>query len=544
MFVTTATIGERRRNVPSLSSASATRNSPCPRRAFVPSVRSFPPTTTVGSRPASRSTAATRDVVVVFPCVPATAIPYFIRMSSASISARGMTGIFSSRARTTSGFANVTAEEMTRTSMSSATCAASCGPMWIAAPIVASRRVVSPATRSEPETVYPSVSSTSAMPLMPMPPMPTKWTRRLRPFTAVFPYRGSPDQPPQLLTPPASPATHVPNYRSAARSSSPTPTFAGAAPDHEAETRVRDAVGGVRSSERPGALRHREASRRIAGDLPQRRPEPRAVQIAVEDHGRRPGGHEHLGVPPLVVVRGVGIGDEDRRQADGRHLAARHGARAPDDDVGRRVRGAHVDDERLDAHVEPEGGVAGADGVAVRRPGLVRHLPAAWLLAEGGERLDRRLVQAMRPGAAAEDEDAEPRMRRPRSRGEHARTEGVPGVHRAPLGERADRGREADADPARVPAEEAVRGPGHDVLLEEERRQAPEDRGQHDGDRGVPADADHERGLEAREKDEGAEEPAARGERARGGAGDAPAPHLAAREEVERVGRLGHDARL
>ena len=67
------------------------------------------------------------DVVVVLPCVPATAMPYFMRISSASISARGMTGILSSRARTTSGFANATADEMTTTSTPSSTWAASCG---------------------------------------------------------------------------------------------------------------------------------------------------------------------------------------------------------------------------------------------------------------------------------------------------------------------------------------------------------------------------------------------------------------------------------
>src|SRR5207249_4799103 len=54
MLVTTAMMGERRRKVPSLSSASATRNSPCPRRALVPSARTVPPTTTVGSRAETR----------------------------------------------------------------------------------------------------------------------------------------------------------------------------------------------------------------------------------------------------------------------------------------------------------------------------------------------------------------------------------------------------------------------------------------------------------------------------------------------------------
>ena len=49
--------------------------------------------TTVGSRPPAASTAATIDVVVVLPCMPAMAMPYFRRISSASISARGMTGM-------------------------------------------------------------------------------------------------------------------------------------------------------------------------------------------------------------------------------------------------------------------------------------------------------------------------------------------------------------------------------------------------------------------------------------------------------------------
>ena len=62
--------------------------------------------------------AAISEVVVVLPCVPATAMPYFRRISSASISARGMTGILSARACTTSGFEYFTADEITTTSMS------------------------------------------------------------------------------------------------------------------------------------------------------------------------------------------------------------------------------------------------------------------------------------------------------------------------------------------------------------------------------------------------------------------------------------------
>jgi hypothetical protein len=55
--------------------------------------------------------APTREVVVVLPWVPATATPYFRRMSSASISARRTTGIPRRRASTTSGLSGGTAEE-------------------------------------------------------------------------------------------------------------------------------------------------------------------------------------------------------------------------------------------------------------------------------------------------------------------------------------------------------------------------------------------------------------------------------------------------
>ncbi len=93
MLVMTAMVGVSRRNDPSLSSASATNKSPAPSRAFEPSAAILPPTTTVGSTPAARSTVATSEVVVVLPCDPAMATPYFTRISSASISARAMTGM-------------------------------------------------------------------------------------------------------------------------------------------------------------------------------------------------------------------------------------------------------------------------------------------------------------------------------------------------------------------------------------------------------------------------------------------------------------------
>ena len=51
------------------------------------------------------------EVVVVLPCVPAMPMPYFRRMTSASISARRITGIFLCCASTSSGLSNCTAEE-------------------------------------------------------------------------------------------------------------------------------------------------------------------------------------------------------------------------------------------------------------------------------------------------------------------------------------------------------------------------------------------------------------------------------------------------
>ncbi len=72
--------------------------------------------TKVGSSPASVRMLATRLVVVVLPCVPAIAIPNRKRISSASISARGTTGMRAARAATTSGLSGLTALEITTTS--------------------------------------------------------------------------------------------------------------------------------------------------------------------------------------------------------------------------------------------------------------------------------------------------------------------------------------------------------------------------------------------------------------------------------------------
>ena len=112
----TASDGLSLRKDPSLSSASATMTSPSPILALLPILASFPPITMVGSKPPVASTVAIMEVVVVLPWLPDTATDIFIFRSSASISARGMTGMLRRCASSTSGLSALTAVEVTTTS--------------------------------------------------------------------------------------------------------------------------------------------------------------------------------------------------------------------------------------------------------------------------------------------------------------------------------------------------------------------------------------------------------------------------------------------
>src|SRR4030095_15793912 len=73
----------------------------------------IPPLITVGSRPPPSSNAATMEVVVVLPWVPATATVFCMRMSSASISARRTRGRRRSAAATISRLPSLIAREQT-----------------------------------------------------------------------------------------------------------------------------------------------------------------------------------------------------------------------------------------------------------------------------------------------------------------------------------------------------------------------------------------------------------------------------------------------
>ena len=148
MLVTTAREGRRQRNDLSLSSASTTINSPLPSRALEPNASSRPPMTAVGSRPACASITAIIEVVVVFPCAPATAMENFSRISSANISARGITGTFSRPASRISGLSGRTADEITTTS----------APRTFSARCPSKTRAPSRASRAVTARFFPSAS--------------------------------------------------------------------------------------------------------------------------------------------------------------------------------------------------------------------------------------------------------------------------------------------------------------------------------------------------------------------------------------------------
>ena len=132
-----------------------------PDLALAPALLRRPPITKVGSSPASASTLATKLVVVVFPWVPAMAMPCLRRMSSASISARGTTGNASSRGRghALRGCRPCTAVDVTTASAPS-TCARPHGPgRYVVMPRACQRwRKVALSARSEPEMTVAQVA--------------------------------------------------------------------------------------------------------------------------------------------------------------------------------------------------------------------------------------------------------------------------------------------------------------------------------------------------------------------------------------------------
>ena len=170
-----AATGARCRKAPSLSSASTTKTSPVPRWAFDPDSLSSLPIANDGSTPQCCRATVSIDVVVVLPCVPATATPRLPAMTAASASARLSSRIPLSRAAARSTLASGMAVETMRVSMP-ATRAASC-PTRASTPTARRAWSRRESLASDPDTGTPWATMMRAMPDMPAPPMPTMWTR-------------------------------------------------------------------------------------------------------------------------------------------------------------------------------------------------------------------------------------------------------------------------------------------------------------------------------------------------------------------------------
>ena len=111
----------------------------------------MPPLITVGSRRPASSSAATSEVVVVLPWVPAIATQLLRRINSASISARRTTGRRWARAAISSGLSRLIADDTTSTSAPSMFSAR--WPIATAIPLSRSRLTLALSATSEPFTV-------------------------------------------------------------------------------------------------------------------------------------------------------------------------------------------------------------------------------------------------------------------------------------------------------------------------------------------------------------------------------------------------------
>src|SRR4051812_7282889 len=336
MFVITASVGNSFRNDRSLSSASATISSPRPRRALLPKALSRPPITAVGSSPACSSIRAIIDVVVVFPWAPATATAYRSRISSASISARGITGICRRTASTTSTFVGRTADDTTTTSAP---------PTWLAVcpystctPSVVSRSVTAERFSSEPETICPRLTSSSAIPLMPIPPTPMKCTRRVFPNTAV----------------------RCPHLAAAACSTG-----------CQLQRPIDDQSRGVRPCKRPCGAGHLRAPWHIGDERAQARGQRLSGGVRLQQHLRGAGRCQRLGVLALVIVGRGRQRNENRRLPGRRELRQRRRPGAADDQVRCGDPPSHVVQERFDLGLNPGRLVGGSDHLHVSLSRLV-----------------------------------------------------------------------------------------------------------------------------------------------------------------------------
>ena len=323
----------------------------------------MPPFTTVGSMPPASKSAATIEVVVVLPCVPATATFDFSRISSASISARRTTGSFCARAASSSGLPGLIADEIT-TTLAPSRFSAFC-PTNTVAPFAASRSVIGLAFASDPCTENPWFSSTSAIPDMPMPPMPTKWMAPMSCGSRVSPFMSSLSRPASRPAPP--------------------------------DARPR------RAARPPARRRHRPRPLRVGEDGGDGAGQPLGRQFVLAEHERAAGLDEARRVRRLMVVGRVRVGHEDRRPPDRRDVGDRARARAADHEarLGQPLR--HVLEEAAQVGRHAQILVGRPHPVHVLGPHLLREpQPCPQARIEMPHRLGHDPPEEPRPLAAAD----------------------------------------------------------------------------------------------------------------------------------------------
>src|SRR5215813_12990447 len=280
----------------------------------------MPPLITVGSKPPASTSAATSEVVVVLPWVPAIATQRLSRMSSASISARRTTGRRRARAAVSSGLSRLIAVDTTTTSASPSAPAE--WPMEILAPLSRRRLTLALSEASDPWTVYPRLMSTSAMPLMPMPPMPTKWIGpiSLGSFMLSFP-------------------VYIPG--SARRDATSCRCC-------HAQHQLGQPLGGVGAALRAGGRGHCYELLRRAGKRGDFGCQPIGREIVLAQAHRPARLLQHAGIGGLILIERVGQRHQDGRPPDGSEFCHGRSARARDHDVARRDPRRQIGEERRD----------------------------------------------------------------------------------------------------------------------------------------------------------------------------------------------------
>src|SRR5882724_5852676 len=167
------------------------------------------------------------------------------------------------------------------------------------APSFASRSVTALRRRSEPETLKPRFSRTSAMPLMPMPPMPTKCTRWIFANTIAS------------LSTPAS-YLLLPVSRNRSR-------------------HFRDFASGVGMGKPLRSYRHAGEPGTIFQQSDDIFGQPVCSQLRLRNQHRRTGFLQYLCVASLMVVGGAGKRNKESRFSGSGDLGHRARARATND---------------------------------------------------------------------------------------------------------------------------------------------------------------------------------------------------------------------